>query len=260
MKDSARKQLKIKDGIVLVGSDLHIWPGKPSDGFRAFVHFLEAPPGDLKAVVLNGDVIDASSISRHPPIGWEKQPDICDELAAADEALEEISAAAKKARRLWTLGNHDLRFNTRIASLLPEFRGVAGTRLKDHFPDWEPAWSVSINEGGPGATVVKHRFKGGANASFANAQASGVNIVTGHLHSMRVSPFTDYRGTRFGVDGGMLADPRGRQFLGYTEDNPLNWRQGFVVLTFKGGRLLWPEFVHVTRPNWYEWRGQEYKL
>src|SRR5271166_3406572 len=58
----------IKDGIVLIGSDAHIWPGKPSTAVRAFIKLIkELGP---KLVVLNGDVMDCTTISKHPPIGW----------------------------------------------------------------------------------------------------------------------------------------------------------------------------------------------
>jgi hypothetical protein len=73
---------------------------------------------------------------------------------------------------------------------------------------------------------------------------SGTNIVTGHLHSSKTTPYTNYRGTLFGVDCGTLANPEGPQFL-YQESNPLDWRSGFVVLRFYNGKLLWPDHANV---------------
>jgi hypothetical protein len=57
------------------------------------------------------------------------------------------------------------------------------------------------------------------------------------------------------VDTGTLADPLGPQFENYLEQSPTNWRSGFVVLTFKDGRLLWPEVVKVFAPGLIEFRG-----
>ena len=51
-----------------------------------------------------GDAIDAATISRHPPIGWEKRPPLIDEIEAGQERMHEIEAAAGKARKVWTLG------------------------------------------------------------------------------------------------------------------------------------------------------------
>lgn len=240
MKRNARALRRIRNGIVLVGSDAHYWPGKPSTAHRAFVELAHALKPSL--IVLNGDVIDAASISRHPRIGWEYQPSVKEEIDVGQERLAEIEKAAPKADRIWTLGNHDARFEMRLAERAPEFAEVHGIHLKDHFPRWHPAWSVEVN----GNTIIKHRWKGGTHAAFNNAKDSGRNIVTGHLHSLGVSAYTDYSGTRFGADGGTLASPLGPQFTNYTEDNPLNWRSGFLVLTFDAaGSLLWPEVVHV---------------
>lgn len=256
MKHQGRISLQLKNGVAIIGSDAHYWPGKPTTAHRAFVQFCKSIKPDI--VIMNGDVIDAATISRHPPIGWESFPTVQEELEVAAERLEEIENVTKNAERIWTLGNHDARFETRLATVAKEYAGVHGVHLKDHFPKWKPAWSVEI--GGQHGAVVKHRFKGGANAASSNALWSGRTIVTGHLHRLGVNAISDYNGTRWGVESGMLADPFSPAFKGYTEDNSLSWQSGFVVLTWKAGRLLWPELVHVVKPGLVEWRGSEYKV
>src|SRR6185437_12296595 len=111
-----------------------------------------------------------------------------------------------------------------------------GVHLRDHFPDWEACYSLFINND----VVVKHRLKGGIHATHNNTMWAGKTIVTGHLHSLKATPLTDYNGTRFGVDTGCLADVFGPQFE-YQEDAPRNHRSGFAVLTFHRVELLWPE-------------------
>lgn len=244
-----RLPLTIEDGVVLVGSDCHYWDGTPSTAHRAFVKMIKSLKPD--AVILNGDVIDGARISRHASIGWERRPRLIDELNIAKERLDEIQAAGGD-RHIWTLGNHCLRFETRLAAVAAEYQFIEGMHLKDHFPGWTPCWSVHIN----GNTVVKHRFRGGDNATLTNTIRSGMSIVTGHLHSLRVTPFSDYNGTRFGVDSGTLAEPYGPQFIDYTEDNPVSWRSGFIVLTYRDGRLMWPEVVHVIGDGIVEFRGE----
>lgn len=247
----AIRNLRIENGAVLIGSDAHYWPNIVSTAHRAFVRFC----GDLKpsAVILNGDVCDFAAVSRFAPIGWESRPSVKQELEACQDRLEEIEKAAPKgAAFIWTLGNHDGRFETRLASVAPEFAKVHGVHLKDHFPRWTPAWACWIND----EVVVKHRWKGGIHAPHNNTIQSGKTMITGHLHSMKVTPWSDYNGTRFGVDTGTLAEPYGQQFTDYTEANPVNWRSGFIVLTFKDGRLLWPEIVHVIEEGKVEFRGE----
>ncbi|RTL52883.1 MAG: hypothetical protein EKK40_06960 [Bradyrhizobiaceae bacterium] len=247
---SHRQDWQVKNGTVIIGSDFHIWPGQESLMLRAFKKCVEdvQPAG----IILNGDVLDFPKISRHPPIGWEKTPMPQDEIEAAQDHLSDIQQRGKRAKRSWTLGNHDARFETRLATVAPEFAKIAGIHLSDHFPLWEKCWSTWIND----EVVVKHRFKGGIHATHNNAVWSGKTMVTGHLHSAKVTPFTDYNGTRFGVDTGCVADTDAKQFTDYTEDNPLNWRSAFCVLTFKDGQLLWPELVTKFDDERFQFRGQ----
>jgi hypothetical protein len=232
--------LEINDGIMLVGSDGHFWPGAAPTAHKAFVRFIR----DLKPkiVIANGDVFDGGSISRHPPIGWQTVPDVMDELHACQERMAEIeNAAGKNCKLCWTRGNHDQRWNTRLATTAPEFCRVHGFALEDHFSSrWDHAMAVFVNSD----IVVKHRFKGGAHATFNNALWSGKTVITGHLHSQRISPITDYGRTRWGVDTGCLAYIHGPQFA-YTESNPSNWVSGFGVFTFHQKQLLPPELCSV---------------
>ena len=244
-----RIEFAVPNGVVLIASDAHYWPGTPSAEHRAFVKFIK----DMKpvAVIMNGDVIDAATISRHPPIGWEKRPSLIDEIEAAQERLHEIEKAAGRARKIWTLGNHDGRFETRIATVAPEYAKIHGVHLRDHFPLWDPCWSAWINDD----VVAKHRFKGGMHAPQNNTLWAGRTLITGHLHSQKVQPITDYNGTRYGVDTGCLADPDAKAFVDYSEDSPKNWRSGFCVLTFCDGKLLMPELATVWDSGRVQFRG-----
>lgn len=246
----ARIPLEISDGVVLVGSDSHYWPGVVTTAHRAFVKFNR----DLKPkfVIKNGDELDFPSISRFMPIGWENRPKVQDEIENTQTMLHEITEQNKNAQYLWPLGNHDARFETRLAHAAPEFAKVHGVHLKDHFPRWKPCWSVWLNDD----VVVKHRYKGGQHATKQNTLWSGKTMVTGHLHALQVRPHSDYNGTRWGVDTGTMAEPYGPQFVDYTEDSPKDWRTGFVVLTFHKGRLLWPEVVSVIGDGQVSFRGQ----
>lgn len=251
IKHPKRQLIEIEDGVILVGSDAHYWPGLVSTAHRAFVYFAR----ELKPsfIIKNGDEFDGASISRHPPIGWESLPTVEEEIAVCQERHAEIEAAKPRSCGLyWNLGNHDARFETRLATVAPEFARVNGVHLKDHFPAWTPSWSVWIND----SIVVKHRFKGGIHAAHNNVLWSGKTIITGHLHRLGVRPFSDYNGVRFGCETGTMADPYGPQFNDYTEDNPVNWQSGFLVLTFRSGRLMWPEIVHVLSEGLVEFRGE----
>jgi len=249
-----RKQLGILNGTVIVFSDAHFWPNIRTTAFNALLWAIkEFKP---TAVICNGDALDGASISRHPPSGVSgKEPTLIEELKACQAALEEVEETAKEARHnvrlVYTWGNHDSRFNARLAANAPQFAETFGFKLEDHFPNWEFCMTCWATDD----VVIKHRYKGGVHATHNNTVGAGKTIVTGHLHSLKVTPYSDYNGNRFGVDTGTLAEPYGPQFS-YGEDNPLNHRSGFAILTFNDGKLLWPELVHKWDEGQVEFRGQ----
>ena len=93
------------------------------------------------------------------------------------------------------------------------------------------------------------------NATRANTLNAGVSMVTGHLHSQNVRPVSDYNSfDRYGVDTGCVADKDHRAFL-YTEDAPLDWRSGFALLTYRDGRLMYPELITKWDDKTVQFRG-----
>lgn len=241
----AEMHVELRDGVVLVGSDAHYWPGLVTVAHQAFCQLAK----ELKpaAVVLNGDVLDGARISRHPRIMWEKQPDLKDELHAVQDRCAEIERAAGRAQLVRTIGNHDARFENYLAANAPELEEMTGTTLLDYLPRWRAGWAIHLNGGTDAWTVIRHRpVGGGIHAAYNSTLRSGVHYVHGHLHKLQYTPWGDYRGRRFGVDTGSLAEAKGPQFA-YTEAGPLNWASGFVVLTFSRGRLLEPELCVVSQ-------------
>ena len=239
-ENGVRVKFDLDSGVILVGSDCHYWPGIVSTAHRAFVMFAkEMKP---KAIVINGDAFDGATISRHPPGGtWEALPSVKQELEACQERLSEIEAASLNSKLHWTWGNHDLRFNIRLASQVGDgFKGIVGMNLIDHFPRWRFSTSIMVNDN----CMIKHRWHSGLHAVHNNILKAGTSVVTGHLHSLKTVPWTNYLGTSYGVDTGSLADVHGPQFS-YAEDNAKNHRSGFAVLTFYKGKLLPPELCEV---------------
>jgi hypothetical protein len=255
----ARKELGIENGVVLVFSDAHFWPGIHTTAYKGVLWAIkELQP---KAIIANGDIFDGASISRYPRLGFDSTPSVIQELKACEIAMGEIEDTAKKVRHnvnlVFTLGNHDARFENRLAANAPQYEFVKGFSLRDHFPTWHPCWSCWPTDD----VVVKHRWKGGIHATHNNTVGSGKSMVTGHLHSLKVTPFSDYQPyPRFGVDTGTLAEPNGPQFINYLEDGPTNWRSGFAILTFHNGRLMWPELVHKWDEGKIEFRGKVYDV
>ena len=238
----SRANATLQDGVIMVASDCHYWNIEPSTAHKAFVKLCKQLKPNI--VVMNGDVFDGATNSRHPKAHWEtvKPPTVKQEIEVVADRLDEIQKASTAARHVWTLGNHDQRFEARLANTVPEYEGVAGFSLKDHFPSWHHAMSLMVNDN----LMIKHRtMKGGVHATWNNVLHSGsIHIVTGHLHRLQATIFSNYRGSFFGVDTGTLADVDA-DHMSYGEDNSLNHASGFAVLTLVDGDLIYPEFCYV---------------
>jgi hypothetical protein len=239
-------QHTVDNGHVFIASDCHYWPGEETVAHKAFVKLLTEFKS--KTVILNGDVFDGARISRHASLMGTNPPTPKQELEACQDRLDEIAKASKNAIKLWTYGNHDVRLFNYIAQNAPELSEFSD--LFSYFPGWHTGWRIDINKD----VVVKHRWANGQHAVYNNTLRSGKSFVTGHLHKLMVTPWTDYNGRRYGVDTGTLAEPTGDQFV-YVEENPVNWCAGFCVLTFENGKLLPPELCEVINGVAY-FRGQ----
>ena len=238
-ENKVRTNLSIENGTIIVGSDCHYWPGYVSSAHRAFVHLIKKlkPSG----IVLNGDIMDNATVSQHNRIGWDKTPTVKEELEEVQARLgdiEKVRPAGAFMHR--TIGNHDLRFDGKLSNVLGQYEGVPGMALADHLPLWTYSWSLMVNN----TCMIKHRWHNGQHGVFNNTLKSGVSMVTGHLHSLKVTPWTDYTGDRYGVDTGTMSAIGGDKYI-YTEDSPVNWRSGFAILTLVNGELMPPELVQV---------------
>lgn len=233
----------ITDGVVLVASDCHYWPGIVTEAHQAFVRLAKLLKPRI--IVLNGDILDGARISRHPRIMWEKQPLLKDEIHAVQDRCGEIERAAGEAKLVRTIGNHDARFENYLSGRVTEVEGMPGSTLLDYLPKWRAGWALHLNARTDSWVCIRHRpVVGGIHAAVNSTLKAGVSYVHGHLHQLKVTPWADYRGRRYGVDTGTMADITGPQFT-YIEAGPVNWASGFAVLTFRAGRLLPPELVVV---------------
>ena len=249
--DEGRIDYGIENGVVIVFSDAHYWPNQRTTMHRALIALIRQLKPEL--VVCNGDAFDGGTISRYPRIGWDKKPSVIEELNAVDQALEEVrQAGGISTEYIWPLGNHDARYETKLAASAPEFEGVHGFHLKDHFPHWRPCWTLWIN----GMTCVTHFYHSGIHAVHNNLLKGQCNYVTGHTHSLKVTPWTNAMGnTLWGVDTGCLADSLGSHNLDYQQGRHGNHRSGFAVLTYRNGELLMPELAMKFDEDSFEFRG-----
>lgn len=263
----ARLALPIQDGCVFVVSDQHYHaPSGPSVAHRASVMLAKA----LRpyALITNGDALDAAAISRWPASSFtdmKARPMVADEIREVALRLADYEDLDFVKFRAWNLGNHDARFETWLAEKAPQYQGVPGFTLKDHFPDWMPAWRTDFvrdvaDEKSIPELIVQHRYKGGQHAGHNNVLNSGTNYVTGHDHMLKAYTVTNVRGLFWGVHAGTMAPIDSVLFTHYTEDKPVNWQEGFPILHFKDGQFIGPELVHVTPDQRVLFRGEVLKV
>ena len=259
LRNNARCILPIRDGCIFIISDQHYYPGeRPSKAHRASLTLARK----LKpyAIINNGDSIDGASISRWPVSSFLElggRPTVASELVEVSRRLKEFEALPFVEYCTWNLGNHDGRFETKLAEKVPEFAGVDGFSLHERYPGWIPAWRTDFcsEPGAPPELIIKHRFKGGMHAAQNNVLWSGTNIATGHDHMLKVYQITTSQGLRWGINCGTMAPIDSPHFLHYTEDDVKNWQQGFPIIHFRNGRMTGIELLNVTPDGRVLFRG-----
>lgn len=159
-----RRLFDVVDGQVVVFSDPHWLPDHSTvahDALEIVIRRIK-PVG----VVCGGDAADGDTISRHDPTrGHHKRFTVREEMDCVKDHFDSLDRVVDrwcpKAWRAWTLGNHDVRLSRYVATKAPEIADLPFTRLEDWVPRWPLSWTVEINSGKAGMTVVRHRNQAG---------------------------------------------------------------------------------------------------
>ena len=246
-------RLEIQNGVILVGSDAHYSPGVIPIAHKAFCNVMAELGKEVRAVILNGDILDGGSISRHGRIRWKPAVTVKDELEAVQARLNDIEKLRPAGCQLLrTYGNHCARFETKLSGMVPQYEGIGGFTLKDHLPFWTDSERIDINDD----TVVIHDWHSGVHSGWNDTLKGGCNVITGHTHELSAKAHRGFKNTHYGIKTGMLADEDQDEFS-YRQGKPgLNWQSGFAVLTWVDGMLLHPEFCAVRDNERAYFRGR----
>lgn len=246
-------RIEIQDGIILVGSDAHYAPGVIPIAHKALCNLIVDLGSQVKAVVLNGDILDGGAITKHGRIRWKQPPSVKDELDAVIARTTDIEQAVAPGTHLMrTYGNHCARFESRLSAMVPQFEGVAGFTLRDHLPKWEDSDRIDVNED----MAIIHDWHSGIHSGWNDVLKGGCHTVTGHTHELGAKAHKGFKGVHYGIKTGMLADETQEQF-DYRVGKPgFNWQSGFAVLTWRNGMLLHPEFCAVRDDGNAYFRGK----
>jgi hypothetical protein len=231
--------LSIDTGKILCISDAHYWPGIITTAHIAAVEFAKQERPAIIAAL--GDMFDGATVSRHPPLGWEKSPRVIDELDACRDRMSDFERASPESQRVWHVGNHDARFDRTLAANTFQYEGLAGFSIADYFKSWNFTYMSKVNN----QLGMRHRpVNGGVHSGYNSALKYGLSYAHGHLHQLRVAPVDNAHGRLWGVDCGHLAEPGGPQFA-YREGLTIGACSGFAVLSFIKGRIVDAEICHV---------------
>ncbi|NBQ80363.1 MAG: hypothetical protein EBT99_17475, partial [Betaproteobacteria bacterium] len=117
------------EGPVIVFSDAHFMPNETSVAFEALIKVIKKIKPTM--IIANGDILDGATISKYGPEGWQTKPTLKQELESVQYHMDAIVKACKGLGVILhrTIGNHDIRFEKRLAGLVPEYKDISGTTL-----------------------------------------------------------------------------------------------------------------------------------
>ena len=117
-KEIKSEQLKLKNGIVIIGSDVHI-PFQDNKAVEAFCNYCK----DIQpsAIILNGDILDFYKLSRFIK-GEGRNP--YEEISACRDLLKRIKADCPNSKIYYVIGNHETRLETYVLNSAPHLASL----------------------------------------------------------------------------------------------------------------------------------------
>ena len=220
-------ELTMKDGLVLVASDVHI-PFQDSRAVTSFITYCKEKQPDV--IILNGDILDMFLLSRFTK-GEGRNP--LEEITECRSLLKELRDACKKSAIYYIIGNHETRLERYVLTKAPELSSLIEdvfTILKVDEFNVRGCASLTIND----KILFKHGTllgnKSGLSAikEMENSYMSG---CSGHTH--RLCKYIARKAGKkfFWIETGCLCDLNPEYMI-----NP-NWQQGFARLDFKNGKV-----------------------
>lgn len=221
-------ELELKDGIVLVASDIH-FPYQDNDAITAFVDYAtEIQP---EVVVLNGDLLDFYKLSRFSKDPAGKNP--AEEIEMCRAFLEDLRARLPQTEIYYTIGNHETRLEKYVLDNAPQIACLIDNVfeiIKTQDYEVKGCASLTIND----TLVFKHGTRLGNKTGLSaikELEAHYLSGATGHTH--RLARFSTRKsGRRFiWLETGCLCDLNPEYMIN------ADWEQGFAELQFKNSKL-----------------------
>lgn len=230
-------ETKINNGLVVIGSDIHI-PFQDDRAVACFVKYCKEKQPE--AIVLNGDVLDMFMLSKFTK-GEGRNP--LEEITMCRGLFEMIRKACPTSEIYYVIGNHENRLEKYVLSKAPELASLIEdvfSIIKTEDFKIRGCASLIINDN----FVCKHGSyignKSGLSAikEMENSYMSG---ATGHVHRGIV-----YRARKAGrkfvwIETGCLCDLNPEYCV------LPNWCQGFATVEFKDGKVYNAKFLEIEK-------------
>lgn len=230
-------ETKIKNGLVIIGSDIHI-PFQDDDAVDSFIEYCKKKKPEV--IVLNGDVLDMFMLSKFTK-GEGRNP--LEEITMCRELLASLRNACPNAEIYYIIGNHENRLEKYVLTKAPELASLIEdvfSIIKTEDFKIRGCASLTINDN----FVCKHGTllgnKSGLSAikEMENAYMSG---ATGHTHRL-CKYIARKSGRKFvWIETGCLCNLNPEYMV-----NP-NWQAGFAELIFKDGKLYHSRVIEIEK-------------
>lgn len=241
--------------------DLH-HPEHDTAFWRALLAWLRDEQPD--EIVVGGDFGDLSSVNPHAKTADGRK--LTDEVACIGYALDELAAAAPRARRTFLQGNHEVWPERLVAHAAPELAGLvsleAALRLDERGWEWVDEHSQPVQRGKL-RILHGHQFGGRFGLTHHAAKAAqiygggeGLAVVYGHTHRPQSFSLPVYGGAvrAYGIGCGRNLGPKKVRWLRGRE---AGWLHEFAVayLLPDGSATVYPVPVDDGR---FVWAGRLY--
>ena len=189
-------------------------------------------------MIFGGDLLDCVGISRfsNSPLDPVSN-DFQRELDRFQTVFSGLVAAAGKADKYFTPGNHEDRLGKLLRDRAPALFGLDALQLPKllELQKFNVSFLPRVSIG---RIVFEHgdmvrKQSGGSVLAMMEAASYGYSLVIGHCHRMGlIYKSRPGQAPIFGMESGHLCDPAK---LDYLNGNFMNWQLGLSLVTFKNG-------------------------
>ena len=230
-------ETKISNGLVVIGSDIHI-PFQDDRAVACFVRYCKEKQPET--IVLNGDVLDMFMLSKFTK-GEGRNP--LEEITMCRGLLEMIRKACPTSEIYYVIGNHENRLEKYVLSKAPELASLIEdvfSIIKTEDFKIRGCASVTFNDN----FVCKHGSFVGSKSGLSaikEMENSYMSGATAHVHRGIV-----YRARKAGrkfvwIETGCLCDLNPEYCI------LPNWCQGFATVEFKNGKVYKAKFLEIEK-------------